>query len=60
MSQQSTTFDASVAQAADCYVVAYGLEEAIAKLQARRGPNADPKVDEALAYLKQEAVEDDG
>jgi len=30
----------------------YGLREAIARLEARRGPDADARVDEALAYLK--------
>ncbi len=52
MSQQPLSFDQNVAQAADCYVDRYGLEEAIARLEARRGPDADARVDEALAYLK--------
>lgn len=52
MSQQPLSFDSSVAQAADCYVARYGLAEAIARLEARRGPDADARVDEALAYLK--------
>ena len=52
MSQQPLSFDTSVAEAADCYVARYGLAEAIERLEARRGPDADARVDEALAYLK--------
>ena len=52
MSQQPLSFDPSVAEAADCYVARYGLSEAIERLEARRGPDADARVDEALAYLK--------
>ena len=52
MSQQPLSFDTSVAEAADCYVARYGLEGAIERLEARRGPDADARVDEALAYLK--------
>jgi len=52
MSQQSLSFDQTVAEAADCYVARYGLREAIDRLEARRGPDADARVDEALAYLK--------
>jgi len=52
MSQQPLSFDQTVAEAADCYVARYGLAEAIKRLEARRGPDADARVDEALAYLK--------
>jgi len=56
MSQQSARFDESLRVAADCYVARYGLEDALAKLEARRhDPDAAPdRAEAALAYLKRE------
>jgi hypothetical protein len=52
----SDTFEDELAIAADCYVAQYGLDEALAKLEARRHePDAAPdRAEAALAYLKRE------